>query len=300
MSQFECSLCCERVPTRKAITCTINKNHKVCSSCVTEYFKTSTTERTANKKCLFDIKCSGHYTNVIIRALIPNSMYEQLKKQWKTSRLTSLASSQPGFQICPFCRKYGCQIDMTDDDFNSVNCTNCNKQWCTRCFGEVCLTTTSITHSCIKFNRELKIQNTNKRFIEQQVEAATTGVFFRTCPKCNVKYTRSGGCSIITCAVCGCNSCWLCEEEKIDEQHSKTSNWQKMHDIYTYSTNEYEKYYNIRVISTAADNYTTYVLQVIRIVYLLELNTDDFVRKTIIEKANQLRIFSKYITEYKS
>jgi len=299
MSFFDCSICHTCISLAKAIICTANENHRICSSCVTAYFKTSIAEKAGCKNCLFNKNCEGHYTNAIIRALIPNDMYKQLKKQWKTLRLNSLAL-QPSFQICPFCTKYGSKFDIAGDNFNcvnSLNCEYCHKQWCTRCFGELNASNV-FSHRCARFNREFKIQTVNKNFIEQCVEALTTGILFRTCPRCNIKYEKRDGCAIITCMACQCVSCWICESEIRNGDHLIGSNYSKIHKIYN-NSHEYEKHNNTELSSVNWIDFVFYTFKVIRIVYLLELNTNEFIRKTIIEKANQLKIFSKYINEFK-
>jgi len=270
----ECRICYETLQKANVVVCTANKKHKLCSACVKTHLETSAVNQNRYNGCLYNAVCQGHYTNEIIRSLIGNDGLKQLKKQWRTTNLNHLERVLPNFQICPFCRNYGSKIGIND---HSIKCNKCLNIWCTKCFNEA-----NIGHVCFRYNREFIIQCKNKEFIEQRVDVLISGVLYRTCPKCNVTYEKIDGCTQIVCN-CGYVSCWICEEEtNFQYKHVNTSTY-----LHTIAHKIFSDH-----------GYGVDALKVIRCKYLLELNTDNFVRKTITAKAKQLNIFSKYIDIY--
>ncbi|XP_069477537.1 E3 ubiquitin-protein ligase RNF19A [Ambystoma mexicanum] len=210
---LECPLCLlrhskDRFP--EIMTCP----HRSCLDCLRQYLRIEISESRVNICCP---ECSERFNPHDIRLILDDDI---LMEKYEEFMLRRWLVADPDCRWCP----------APDCGFAVIafGCASCPKLTCGRdgCETEFCYHCKQIWHpnqTCDAARQEraqsLRLRTIRSSSISYSQESgAAASDDIKPCPRCAAYIIKmnDGSCNHMTCAVCGCEFCWLCMKEISD------------------------------------------------------------------------------------
>ncbi|XP_060631647.2 E3 ubiquitin-protein ligase RNF19A isoform X1 [Anolis sagrei] len=210
---MECPLCLlrhskERFP--EIMTC----HHRSCVDCLRQYLRIEISESRVNISCP---ECSERFNPHDIRLILNDDI---LMEKYEEFMLRRWLVADPD---CRWCPAPDCGYAVI-----AFGCASCPKLTCGRegCETEFCYHCKQIWHpnqTCDAARQEraqsLRLRTIRSSSISYSQESgAAAADDIKPCPRCAAYIIKmnDGSCNHMTCAVCGCEFCWLCMKEISD------------------------------------------------------------------------------------
>ncbi|XP_070620396.1 E3 ubiquitin-protein ligase RNF19B [Erythrolamprus reginae] len=211
-SELECPLCLVRQPVGNAprlLSCP----HRSCRSCLRQYLRIEITESRVNISCP---ECSERLNPADIRLLLRDSPH--LVAKYEEFMLRRCLAADPD---CRWCPAPDCGYAVI-----AYGCASCPKLTCERegCQTEFCYHCKQIWHpnqTCDMARQQraqtLRVRTKHTSGLSYGQESGPADDI-KPCPRCSAYIIKmnDGSCNHMTCAVCGCEFCWLCMKEISD------------------------------------------------------------------------------------
>ncbi|XP_063167758.1 E3 ubiquitin-protein ligase RNF19B [Candoia aspera] len=211
-SELECPLCLVRQPAGNAprlLSCP----HRSCRSCLRQYLRIEITESRVNISCP---ECSERLNPADIHLLLRDS--PQLVAKYEEFMLRRCLAADPD---CRWCPAPDCGYAVI-----AYGCASCPKLTCERegCQTEFCYHCKQIWHpnqTCDMARQQraqtLRVRTKHTSGLSYGQESGPADDI-KPCPRCSAYIIKmnDGSCNHMTCAVCGCEFCWLCMKEISD------------------------------------------------------------------------------------
>ncbi|XP_055512351.1 E3 ubiquitin-protein ligase RNF19B isoform X1 [Leucoraja erinacea] len=208
---LECPLCLLRHPFEnvpKIMTC----HHRSCLDCLRQYLRIEITESRVNISCP---ECSERLNPHDIRMILND---QALMEKYEEFMLRRYLASDPDCRWCPApdCGyaviAYGCaccpKISCGRDGCGTEFCYHCKQLW-----------HPNQTCDNARQQRAQSLQiHTKQTTVLNYGQESGNGDEIKPCPRCGAYIIKmnDGSCNHMTCAVCGCEFCWLCMKEISD------------------------------------------------------------------------------------
>ncbi|XP_007439198.1 E3 ubiquitin-protein ligase RNF19A [Python bivittatus] len=209
---IECPLCLlrhskERFP--EIMTC----HHRSCVDCLRQYLRIEISESRVNISCP---ECSERFNPHDIRLILNDDI---LMEKYEEFMLRRWLVADPD---CRWCPAPDCGYAVI-----AFGCASCPKLMCGRegCGTEFCYHCKQIWHpnqTCDAARQEraqsLRLRTIRSSSISYSQESGAAADDIKPCPRCAAYIIKmnDGSCNHMTCAVCGCEFCWLCMKEISD------------------------------------------------------------------------------------
>ncbi|NWY93575.1 RN19B ligase, partial [Loxia curvirostra] len=210
--ELECPLCLVRQPAENAprlLSCP----HRSCGACLRQYLRIEITESRVNICCP---ECSERLNPADIRRLLRDSPH--LVAKYEEFMLRRCLAADPD---CRWCPAPDCGYAVI-----AYGCASCPKLTCERegCQTEFCYHCKQIWHpnqTCDMARQQraqtLRVRTKHTSGLSYGQESGPADDI-KPCPRCSAYIIKmnDGSCNHMTCAVCGCEFCWLCMKEISD------------------------------------------------------------------------------------
>ncbi|XP_029447661.1 E3 ubiquitin-protein ligase RNF19A [Rhinatrema bivittatum] len=209
---LECPLCLlrhskDRFP--EIMTC----HHRSCTDCLRQYLRIEISESRVNISCP---ECSERFNPHDIRLILNDDI---LMEKYEEFMLRRWLVADPD---CRWCPAPDCGYAVI-----AFGCASCPKLTCGRegCGTEFCYHCKQIWHpnqTCDAARQErvqsLRLRTIRSSSISYSQESGAAADDIKPCPRCAAYIIKmnDGSCNHMTCAVCGCEFCWLCMKEISD------------------------------------------------------------------------------------
>ncbi|XP_075438739.1 E3 ubiquitin-protein ligase RNF19A [Ascaphus truei] len=209
---IECPLCLlrhskDRFP--EIMTC----HHRSCADCLRQYLRIEISESRVNISCP---ECSERFNPYDIRLILNDDL---LMEKYEEFMLRRWLVADPD---CRWCPAPDCGYAVI-----AFGCASCPKLTCGRegCGTEFCYHCKQIWHpnqTCDAARQEraqsLRLRTIRSSSISYSQESGAAADDIKPCPRCAAYIIKmnDGSCNHMTCAVCGCEFCWLCMKEISD------------------------------------------------------------------------------------
>ncbi|KAM9738297.1 E3 ubiquitin-protein ligase RNF19A isoform 1-T4 [Menidia menidia] len=209
---LECPLCLlrharERFPD--IMTC----HHRSCADCLRQYLRIEISESRVNISCP---ECAERFNPHDIQMILGD---RALMEKYEEFMLRRWLVAEPD---CRWCPAPDCGYAVI-----AFGCASCPKITCERegCGTEFCYHCKQLWHpnQTCDTARQQRAQNFRLRSfrsssLSYSQESGAAGDDIKPCPRCSAYIIKmnDGSCNHMTCAVCGCEFCWLCMKEISD------------------------------------------------------------------------------------
>ncbi|XP_040210716.1 E3 ubiquitin-protein ligase RNF19A [Rana temporaria] len=209
---MECPLCLlrhskDRFP--EIMTC----HHRSCADCLRQYLRIEISESRVNISCP---ECSERFNPYDIRLILNDDL---LMEKYEEFMLRRWLVADPD---CRWCPAPDCGYAVI-----AFGCASCPKLTCGRdgCGTEFCYHCKQIWHpnqTCDAARQEraqsLRLRTIRSSSLSYSQESGAAADDIKPCPRCAAYIIKmnDGSCNHMTCAVCGCEFCWLCMKEISD------------------------------------------------------------------------------------
>ncbi|KAM3858497.1 E3 ubiquitin-protein ligase RNF19A-like [Diretmus argenteus] len=209
---LECPLCLlrharERFPD--IMTC----HHRSCADCLRQYLRIEISESRVNISCP---ECSERFNPHDIRMILGD---RALMDKYEEFMLRRWLVADPD---CRWCPAPDCGYAVI-----AFGCASCPKITCGRegCGTEFCYHCKQLWHpnqTCDAARQQraqtLRLRSFRSSSLSYSQESGAAGDDIKPCPRCAAYIIKmnDGSCNHMTCAVCGCEFCWLCMKEISD------------------------------------------------------------------------------------
>nr|XP_012620819.1 E3 ubiquitin-protein ligase RNF19B isoform X3 [Microcebus murinus] len=209
--EVECPLCLMRLPPERAprlLSCP----HRSCRDCLRHYLRLEISESRVPISCP---ECSERLNPHDIRLLLADP---PLMHKYEEFMLRRYLASDPD---CRWCPAPDCGYAVI-----AYGCASCPKLTCERegCQTEFCYHCKQIWHpnqTCDMARQQraqtLRVRTKHTSGLSYGQESGPADDI-KPCPRCSAYIIKmnDGSCNHMTCAVCGCEFCWLCMKEISD------------------------------------------------------------------------------------
>ncbi|XP_076611232.1 E3 ubiquitin-protein ligase RNF19A-like [Chaetodon auriga] len=209
---LECPLCLlrharERFPD--IMTC----HHRSCADCLRQYLRIEISESRVNICCP---ECSERFNPHDIRLILGD---RALMEKYEEFMLRRWLVAEPD---CRWCPAPDCGYAVI-----AFGCASCPKITCGRegCGTEFCYHCKQLWHpnqTCDTARQQraqtFRLRSFRSSSLSYSQESGAAGDDIKPCPRCAAYIIKmnDGSCNHMTCAVCGCEFCWLCMKEISD------------------------------------------------------------------------------------
>ncbi|KAK1172607.1 E3 ubiquitin-protein ligase RNF19A-like [Acipenser oxyrinchus oxyrinchus] len=209
---LECPLCLlrhsrDRFP--EIMTC----HHRSCADCLRQYLRIEISESRVNISCP---ECSERFNPHDIRLILNDDL---LMEKYEEFMLRRWLVADPD---CRWCPAPDCGYAVI-----AFGCASCPKITCGRegCGTEFCYHCKQIWHpnqTCDAARQQraqsLRLRTIRSSSLSYSQESGAAADDIKPCPRCAAYIIKmnDGSCNHMTCAVCGCEFCWLCMKEISD------------------------------------------------------------------------------------
>ncbi|KFV65527.1 E3 ubiquitin-protein ligase RNF19A, partial [Dryobates pubescens] len=188
-------------------------HHRSCVDCLRQYLRIEISESRVNISCP---ECSERFNPHDIRLILSDDV---LMEKYEEFMLRRWLVADPDCRWCPGPDKEYAVI--------AFGCASCPKLTCGRegCGTEFCYHCKQIWHpnqTCDAARQEraqsLRLRTIRSSSISYSQESGAAADDIKPCPRCAAYIIKmnDGSCNHMTCAVCGCEFCWLCMKEISD------------------------------------------------------------------------------------
>ncbi|XP_078072849.1 E3 ubiquitin-protein ligase RNF19A isoform X3 [Mustelus asterias] len=209
---LECPLCLLRLSRDKfpeIMTCP----HRSCADCLRQYLRIEISESRVNISCP---ECTERFNPHDIQLILNDDV---LMEKYEEFMLRRWLVADPD---CRWCPAPDCGYAVI-----AFGCASCPKLTCARegCGTEFCYHCKQIWHpnqTCDAARQQraqsLRLRTIRSPSISYSQESGAAADDIKPCPRCAAYIIKmnDGSCNHMTCAVCGCEFCWLCMKEISD------------------------------------------------------------------------------------
>ncbi|XP_017281662.1 E3 ubiquitin-protein ligase RNF19A-like [Kryptolebias marmoratus] len=209
---LECPLCLLR-HTRDHFPDIMTCHHRSCADCLRQYLRIEISESRVNISCP---ECSERFNPHDIQMILGD---RALMEKYEEFMLRRWLVSEPD---CRWCPAPDCGYAVI-----AFGCASCPKITCGRdgCGTEFCYHCKQLWHpnqTCDTARQQraqsLRLRGFRSSSLSYSQESGAAGDDIKPCPRCSAYIIKmnDGSCNHMTCAVCGCEFCWLCMKEISD------------------------------------------------------------------------------------
>ncbi|XP_053736391.1 E3 ubiquitin-protein ligase RNF19A-like [Synchiropus splendidus] len=209
---LECPLCLLRHSKDNfpdIMTC----HHRSCIDCLRQYLRIEISESRVNISCP---ECSERFNPHDIRMILGDRV---LMEKYEEFMLRRWLVADPD---CRWCPAPDCGYAVI-----AFGCASCPKITCGRegCGTEFCYHCKQLWHpnqTCDAARQQraqsLRLRTVRSSSLSYSQESGAAADDIKPCPRCAAYIIKmnDGSCNHMTCAVCGCEFCWLCMKEISD------------------------------------------------------------------------------------
>ncbi|XP_029426848.1 E3 ubiquitin-protein ligase RNF19B isoform X3 [Rhinatrema bivittatum] len=210
-SLLECPLCLVRLPPDK-VPEILSCQHRSCLDCLRQYLRIEITESRVNISCP---ECAERLSPQHIRLILQDP---PLMLKYEEFMLRRYLASDPD---CRWCPAPDCGYAVI-----AYGCASCPKLTCERegCQTEFCYHCKQLWHpnqTCDMARQQraqtLRVRTKHTSGLSYGQDSGSADDI-KPCPRCSAYIIKmnDGSCNHMTCAVCGCEFCWLCMKEISD------------------------------------------------------------------------------------
>ncbi|XP_055766862.1 E3 ubiquitin-protein ligase RNF19A-like isoform X6 [Salvelinus fontinalis] len=204
-----CLLCHSRDSFPDIMTC----HHRSCADCLRQYLRIEISESRVNISCP---ECSERFNPHDIRIILGD---QPLMEKYEEFMLRRWLVADPD---CRWCPAPDCGYAVI-----AFGCASCPKITCGRegCGMEFCYHCKQLWHpnqTCDAARQQraqsLRLRTFSSSSLSYSQESGAAADDIKPCPRCAAYIIKmnDGSCNHMTCAVCGCEFCWLCMKEISD------------------------------------------------------------------------------------
>uniref|UniRef100_A0A6Q2YJ19 RBR-type E3 ubiquitin transferase n=2 Tax=Esox lucius TaxID=8010 RepID=A0A6Q2YJ19_ESOLU len=209
---LECPLCLLR-HTRDRFPDIMTCHHRSCADCLRQYLRIEISESRVNISCP---ECSERFNPHDIRIILGDP---PLMEKYEEFMLRRWLVADPD---CRWCPAPDCGYAVI-----AFGCASCPKITCGRqgCATEFCYHCKQLWHpnqTCDAARQQrahsLRLRTFRSSSLSYSQESGAAADDIKPCPRCAAYIIKmnDGSCNHMTCAVCGCEFCWLCMKEISD------------------------------------------------------------------------------------
>ncbi|KAM4539117.1 E3 ubiquitin-protein ligase RNF19A [Odontesthes bonariensis] len=209
---LECPLCLLR-HTRERFPDIMTCHHRSCADCLRQYLRIEISESRVNISCP---ECSERFNPHDIQMILGD---RALMEKYEEFMLRRWLVAEPD---CRWCPAPDCGYAVI-----AFGCASCPKITCERegCGTEFCYHCKQLWHpnqTCDTARQQraqnLRLRSFRSSSLSYSQESGAAGDDIKPCPRCSAYIIKmnDGSCNHMTCAVCGCEFCWLCMKEISD------------------------------------------------------------------------------------
>ncbi|KAM4550196.1 E3 ubiquitin-protein ligase RNF19A [Fundulus diaphanus] len=209
---LECPLCLLR-HTRDRFPDIMTCHHRSCADCLRQYLRIEISESRVNITCP---ECSERFNPHDIQMILGD---RALMEKYEEFMLRRWLVAEPD---CRWCPAPDCGYAVI-----AFGCASCPKITCGRdgCGTEFCYHCKQLWHpnqTCDTARQQraqsLRLRSFRSSSLSYSQESGAAGDDIKPCPRCSAYIIKmnDGSCNHMTCAVCGCEFCWLCMKEISD------------------------------------------------------------------------------------
>ncbi|TRZ02093.1 hypothetical protein DNTS_003251 [Danionella cerebrum] len=209
---LECPLCLLR-HTRDQFPDIMTCHHRSCADCLRQYLRIEISESRVNISCP---ECSERFNPYDIRMILND---RTLMEKYEEFMLRRWLVADPD---CRWCPAPDCGYAVI-----AFGCASCPKITCGRdgCGTEFCYHCKQLWHpnqTCdaarLQRAQSLRLRPFRSSSLSYSQESGAAADDIKPCPRCAAYIIKmnDGSCNHMTCAVCGCEFCWLCMKEISD------------------------------------------------------------------------------------
>lgn len=209
---LECPLCLLR-HTRDRFPDIMTCHHRSCADCLRQYLRIEISESRVNITCP---ECSERFNPHDIQMILGD---RAVMEKYEEFMLRRWLVAEPD---CRWCPAPDCGYAVI-----AFGCASCPKITCGRdgCGTEFCYHCKQLWHpnqTCDTARQQraqsLRLRSFRSSSLSYSQESGAAGDDIKPCPRCSAYIIKmnDGSCNHMTCAVCGCEFCWLCMKEISD------------------------------------------------------------------------------------
>ncbi|XP_074543709.1 E3 ubiquitin-protein ligase RNF19A [Halichoeres trimaculatus] len=209
---MECPLCLLR-HARDRFPDIMTCHHRSCADCLRQYLRIEISESRVNICCP---ECSERFNPHDIRMILGD---RALMEKYEEFMLRRWLVAEPD---CRWCPAPDCGYAVI-----AFGCASCPKITCGRegCGTEFCYHCKQLWHpnqTCDTARQQraqtFRLRSFRSSSLSYSQESGAAGDDIKPCPRCAAYIIKmnDGSCNHMTCAVCGCEFCWLCMKEISD------------------------------------------------------------------------------------
>lgn len=209
---LECPLCLLR-HSRDRFPDIMTCHHRSCADCLRQYLRIEISESRVNISCP---ECSERFNPHDIQMILGD---RALMEKYEEFMLRRWLVAEPD---CRWCPAPDCGYAVI-----AFGCASCPKITCGRegCGTEFCYHCKQLWHpnqTCDTARQQraqnLRLRSFRSSSLSYSQESGAAGDDIKPCPRCAAYIIKmnDGSCNHMTCAVCGCEFCWLCMKEISD------------------------------------------------------------------------------------
>ncbi|CAL1584736.1 unnamed protein product [Knipowitschia caucasica] len=209
---LECPLCLLR-HSRDRFPDIMTCHHRSCADCLRQYLRIEISESRVNISCP---ECSERFNPHDIQMILGD---RALMEKYEEFMLRRWLVAEPD---CRWCPAPDCGYAVI-----AFGCASCPKITCGRdgCGTEFCYHCKQLWHpnqTCDTARQQraqhLRLRSFRSLSLSHSQESGAAGDDIKPCPRCAAYIIKmnDGSCNHMTCAVCGCEFCWLCMKEISD------------------------------------------------------------------------------------
>ncbi|KAA0710569.1 E3 ubiquitin-protein ligase RNF19A [Triplophysa tibetana] len=209
---LECPLCLLR-HTRDRFPDIMTCHHRSCADCLRQYLRIEISESRVNISCP---ECSERFNPHDIRMILNDRAHMEKYEEFMLRRWLV---ADPD---CRWCPAPDCGYAVI-----AFGCASCPKITCGRdgCGTEFCYHCKQLWHpnqTCDAARQQraqsLRLRPFRSSSLSYSQESGAAADDIKPCPRCAAYIIKmnDGSCNHMTCAVCGCEFCWLCMKEISD------------------------------------------------------------------------------------
>ncbi|KAM3597011.1 uncharacterized protein V6R79_024647 [Siganus canaliculatus] len=209
---LECPLCLLR-HSRDRFPDIMTCHHRSCADCLRQYLRIEISESRVNICCP---ECSERFNPHDIQLILGD---RALMEKYEEFMLRRWLVAEPD---CRWCPAPDCGYAVI-----AFGCASCPKITCGRegCGTEFCYHCKQLWHpnqTCDTARQQraqtFRLRSFRSSSLSYSQESGAAGDDIKPCPRCAAYIIKmnDGSCNHMTCAVCGCEFCWLCMKEISD------------------------------------------------------------------------------------
>ncbi|KAM7420180.1 hypothetical protein PAMA_014741 [Pampus argenteus] len=209
---LECPLCLLR-HSRESFPDIMTCHHRSCIDCLRQYLRIEISESRVNISCP---ECAERFNPHDIRMILGDRV---LMEKYEEFMLRRWLVADPD---CRWCPAPDCGYAVI-----AFGCASCPKITCGRegCDTEFCYHCKQLWHpnqTCDAARQQraqsLRLRTVRSSSLSYSQESGAAADDIKPCPRCAAYIIKmnDGSCNHMTCAVCGCEFCWLCMKEISD------------------------------------------------------------------------------------